>query len=123
MEVKDGPIEPEFPITLGGKEYKLAYPLPAIWALEDISGFDILSGDITLEFWNKTKTSRRTKFVAQLCWAGLQPNYPGLKFSDVAALISLKNFAYVEAIVSRSFTAWMNSEKKEETDRPTQGNG
>lgn len=117
MDVKDSPIEAAAKISLGGKDYSLSYPIPALWAFEDITGLDLLGGKVTLDQIEGKGGRERTRNIAALCYAGIKTKHPEVTFEEVSGLIFLDNLEYVTTTTAAAFFASLpKSEAKEATE-------
>jgi hypothetical protein len=118
MIVNDSPIEPLVPISLGGKEYTLCFPIPALWAFHDVTGIDLVNGGKP-----KESDSKRAYFehTIALCWAGLITKHPGITREEVGSMIFIGNFQYVERLVAKAIEATMSKEQTGAKEEATQG--
>lgn len=94
----DSPLQTEFPISFGGKDFTLSYPIPSVWAYEELAGVDLTSGtdkrtpEERLAEHSAKTFKDRMKDVGDLLWAGLIANQPEVKREDVEALVMALNF-------------------------------
>lgn len=108
---KSSPIKTDFPITLGGKEFTLTYPIEALWAYEDATGETLLGEtrtkeEILAEFEAKTARQRMER-VIQLLWSGLITHHPDLTVKQVRSLIFLRDLPSIEPQVVAALQASM----------------
>jgi hypothetical protein len=103
------PVVTDFPITLAGKEYILSYPIPSIWAFEDVSGSDIMSGGISRDEILSMSVRKRMDWVISLLWAGLIAHQPEMTRAAVASLVYFKDIAKIESRVVEAFQASLPS--------------
>lgn len=117
------PLQTDFPVTIGKQEFTLAFPIPAIWAYEDLTGVDITSGKD-----KRTKEERlaaeadkgskeRLKDAGDLLWAGLITHQPDITREDVEPMImglNFRQFAELNAIVIKAFSESLPQAEKEE---------
>jgi hypothetical protein len=104
VEVKDSPFEPDFKITLGGRELILSFPMPAVWAFEDITGIDLSAGISKEVLMGGTLREQITRMIA-LCWAGLVVKQPEITREQVASWIYVHNVESVGVQVVQALAA------------------
>lgn len=118
VEVKDSPFPPEFFIEIGGKRRRLSYPLPSIFAFEDVSGLDIINRDPKSDNVSKINSVRkRLARAIDLLWAGLIAEDETLTRKQVANWVTFKNLDEVDAKTGEAFAAYL-PEVKSEPDAP-----
>lgn len=112
------PFPQEFAINIGGKERRLKYPLPSIFALEDATGVDIINGD--QESAKKVSSKNRREmlnYAISMLWAGLIADEPALSRDEVARWVHFRNLEEVQVKTAAAFIAWM-PEAPAEGDKP-----
>jgi hypothetical protein len=105
-ETQTSPTQTDFPITIAGVPYLLAFPMAAYWAYNDATGIDLLAADprvlkpgltneglaaIVEEMqaeYLKKPFRQRQKDSCDLLWAGLQLHHPDLTREAVEKLVS-----------------------------------
>lgn len=113
VEVKDSPFEPDFKITLGGKEMILSFPMPAVWAFQDLTGIDLSAGISKEVLMGGTLREQIERMIA-LCWAGLVVKQPDVTREQVASWVYVRNVESVGVQVVQALgAAFPESEKKE----------
>ena len=116
MPEETSPERTDFPITLGGKEYTLAFPITAIWALEDATGRKFLDEtrskeEIMVEYEHMSKRKQLEEVVAML-YAGLITHHPDMTKGKAGSFVFLKNLVAIQAKVVEAFNASMSNGEK-----------
>ena len=122
MADETSPEKTDFPIKLGGKEYILAFPITAIWALEDATGRKFLDEtrskeEIMDEYKGMSKRKQLEEVVAML-HAGLITHHPEVTKEKAGSFVFLKNLIAIQSKVVEAFNASMSSGEKP----PEEGN-
>jgi hypothetical protein len=119
VELKESPFPPEVKITLD-KERVLKFPVPSIWAFEDLTGIDITGAGIRdeEEFYGGTKDQpatlrQRLNRVIDLIWAGLLDDDPEIKREFVAKFVYLRDIQRLDELCAKAFFAALVSPKAE----------
>lgn len=99
----------DFPITLGGKEYMLTFPIQAVWALEDATGQKMLDdtrtkNEIMAEYESMPRRQQMQRVVDML-WAGLITRQPKITREEVGSMVFLRDLTWIQAKVIEAFNA------------------
>lgn len=127
---KGSPTEVDFPITIRGHEFTLAYPLLALEAYEDETG-ETLMGDSRskaeiVAAFEQLPVRQRMDRSLDLLWAGLITHHPEITRDDVRRMVFLRDLPAIEPVVSRAFKASLpdleeapaGKEEDSSTERP-----
>lgn len=107
--INDSPFAEDVLIKLGGNDYRLSFPLPSVWLLEDLTGIKVTSGEMTAEEiqerFQAMTPRQRMEYIISSCYAGLHVNHPDVTREQVANLISMRNMKYVSDQVEKAMAA------------------
>ena len=107
------PLKTDFPITIGGKQYTLSYPIEALWAYEDESGEKLFDETRTKEeiqeAYEKLPVRARMKRTTALLWAGLITHHSDITIKEVGRMVHLREFSAIQKAVQEAFAATLPS--------------
>jgi len=108
--METSPIKTDFPITIGGNEYSLTFPLQALWDLQDEAaqiGIDPGSG-MSEEQMEALPARKQMEWAIAMLRVGLSTHHPQFKTSrDVARIVFFRDLERVTPIVVQAFNASM----------------
>lgn len=140
MEAKTSILQREFPIAIGGKDFTICFPMPAVWAFEDISGVKMAElnnvGEPGVELSKEDraklvdenlfgKTPReRMERTLMLLWAGIKTKHPGVTYEQLTEMVYIPDLQVIAETVMQAFSASMaqpdaSSTEEDTEDRPT----
>jgi hypothetical protein len=139
MEAKTSILQREFPIVIGGKDFTICFPMPAVWAFEDISGVKMAElnnvGEPGVELSKEDraklvdenlfgKTPReRMERTLMLLWAGIKTKHPGVTYEQLTEMVYIPDLQVIAETVMQAFSASMAqpgvATEGEDEERPT----
>jgi hypothetical protein len=113
----DSPLQTDFPITIGGKQFTLSFGLEALFIYEDMSGQKVLDDSRTKEEieaeFNALSNRQKVKRSLDLLYAGLTTHHPELTRKQVGAMVHLNDLSKIDEQVSAAFKATMPGAEKD----------